>query len=108
MHVYEKYRGVAWQRRAILHAIGQSVSPLFPDVLVSDVMDWMRVSKPTAIKYLKVMQSRGEIIMSKEVYRANATIYKIRLSPLVKKEFQEGTWSMDFHKYCKQVLGITF
>lgn len=95
----KKYNGSVMHRGAILHMVGESETIFKREVLVRDIAEWMNVSKPTAIRYLKAMAWRGEIIMTKEKCKSNASIFKIKLSDVSKQKYHQGAYKTSYIAY---------
>ena len=101
----KKYTGVALHRMALLHAIGQLEIFNNGCVKVSDVLQFMGVSKPTAIKHLKRLVENNEVVM-KKISRGNYGQWSFVLHEDMAKEFNDGVYRPYFTAYCKRVLKV--
>jgi len=100
-----KYDGSGTHRRAILHMIGESLDVFKTKPKVSDIASWMRVSKPTAIRYLKRMVDNEELIETKVPYRQTFA-YRYELHPDVMEHYEEGRLKFSYEIYAQRVLQV--
>ena len=101
-----KYKGGTTHRLAVLHAIGQLEIVNNGVVKLSDIIPFMNVSKPTAIKAMKFLASREEIIMSKNKSIGAMGQWEIELHPDMREEFHQGIYAPYFGVYCQRVLKV--
>jgi hypothetical protein len=102
----EKVHKINWSgshRMALLHAIGQLMIVRNGIVTVSDVLPFMNVSKPTAIKMLKHMCfNNDELIMIKNPHMKTFGTWEFCLHPDMLREFDEGVYKPYFDAFVNQ------
>lgn len=101
---YRKYVGGATHRMALLHAVGQLGIVNGGIVSIADVMPFMKVSKPTAIKVLKNLAKRDELIMIKNPNVGNFGKWEFCLHDDMQVEFDEGIYKPYFDIYVEGVI----
>ena len=102
----KRYNGGAVHRLALLHAVGQLEIVTGGMIKVSALQDFMCVSKPTAIKYLKELAGENEIIMSKNDEVGRFGQWEVCLSEVTENEYKLGCYKPYFASYCQRVLKV--
>ena len=97
-----KYQGGTTHRLALLHAIGQMQIINGGAVALADILPFMRVSKPTAIKALKEMAfERDELIMTKIEGSGKFGRWEFYLHDDMYEEFRDNIYMPYFEAYIK-------
>lgn len=100
-----KYDGRGSHRRALLHAIGQ-LEEISGGATVREAARFMNVSKPTAQRYLKAMESNGEIYSLWEDYRSNCGKRVYFLKRDVFHEYVNNAFSLEFKLFASMAHGV--
>lgn len=102
----QKFDGSGTHRRAIYHLIGQSQTIFGDKVKISEIAQWMNVSKPTARKHIKWMVDNREVIVTTKPYK-NTFVCLIELHPDVMRDYDDGLFVLAYKLYAQRVMKVT-
>lgn len=92
--------------QAIAHVIGEYNMLSRENVETAKIQAFCGVSKPTALKYLNLMQTLGYVVMTKRVWRSNAYAYGWALSPKAARAYERGEYRNSYQFYHALILQI--
>ena len=101
-----KFNGSITHQNAILHMIGRSVHIFRNKPKVSEIAEWMGVSKPTARKYLNLMVDQDLLIMTKTQHRPNVECHHYELDSFMTFEYKRDCFKVDYELYAQRVMQI--
>lgn len=91
---------------AICHLIGEYQRLTDAPVDTRKIADFMGVTKPTAIKYLNMLQSLGRVSNSHRLWRSNAFAYEWSLTERSMTMYQSGLYEKSYRYYHAQIIQI--
>lgn len=100
-----KFNGSNLHYMAILHMIGQCETVFKECAVISDVANWMNVSKTTARKYLLIMSKDLDIVMTIAPYKTFG-VTNIVLSYNAMQEYKQGAFKDAYNLYAQRVMGV--
>jgi hypothetical protein len=99
-------KGDVAKYQAVAHVIGQYQRLESKPVDTVKIASFLGVTKPTAIKYLNMMQSAGYVELISRQWRDNAMAYSWRLTIEAVYEYNLGTFERHYRFYHACILQI--
>lgn len=101
-----KFRWTNQNVDAIVYMIGQSVSVFSEAPKIRDVADWMGVSKPTANRHLRRMESEGCVRFLEFVTPSGWRVFHVVLTAQGKEHARKDAVKSAYQIYAQRVMGI--
>lgn len=99
-------QGDVTKYKALAHVIGQYQRLENKPVDTVKIATFLGVTKPTAIKYLNMLQAAGYVELVSRQWRDNAMAYAWRLTIKAVYEYNLGTFESSYRFYSACILQI--
>jgi len=91
---------------AIMHMIGQTEYVFGRGVSIAEIANWLKVSKPTAKKFIDKLVDYQMVYQTQKAWRGNHSVqylYHLRGSRMV--DFQKGYFTASYQMFVADVHG---
>lgn len=92
---------------ATIEAIGQLQDVHMRPIQTSEIQGFFGVSKPTAIKYLNIMQSSGYLTLTHRHWRGDAMVYMWDLTEKARALREKGICKREFDFYRALIIQVS-